>query len=145
MRTFLLILIALILVLFLSLFKLDYVSSIFPGWNSHINDSRFYSIILLLNIIIPIFLYFGIRKFVSLYIFLFYFFIVNVIFITGELLVYDGITPGSTNQNFQNYMAIQRFLVYGTFSIHLIFYLFFYLKFKERKNKGNSFDTLKKI
>lgn len=134
MRKFLLVLTGLILVLFLALMKLDFVSSVFPGWNSHINDNRFYAIVFLQNLIIPVFLYFCIRRMVSIYIFSGYFFIVNILFIVSKSLVYDNITPGLGNQNFQAYMALQRLLIYSTLSIHLIFYVFLYLKLKKKTN-----------
>lgn len=135
MRKFLLVLIVLVLVLFFALFKFEYVSSISPGWNSHANDSRFYMIVFLQNIIIPVILYFSTQRVLSLYVFLLYFFMVNIIFIVSESLVYDDITPGMGNENFQDYMTLQRFLIYGSLSIHLLFYLLFYFRLKEKEVK----------
>lgn len=144
MRNFLVVLIVSILILFSALLKFDSISSIFPGWNSVASDNRYYTILFLWNIIIPTILYLGTRKFVNLYLFLLYFFIVNLLFIISETLVYDGITPGLAEQNFQDYMTIERILIYGGFSIHLLFYIFFFFKLKEKTNKDYSFGSINK-
>ena len=129
MKKILTVLIILILTMFPALWKFDFVSSIFPGWNTMLNaDHLFYLIVITLNIIIPIFLYLGFQKATNLYIFFLYFIIVNAIFITGEFLVYDNITPGLAAQNFEDYLLTLRLLMFGYLSIHLIFYIYLYCK-----------------
>jgi hypothetical protein len=127
MKNFLTALIVLILTMFLVLWKFDVVSSIFPGWNTMLNtDNLFYLIVIVLNIIIPIVLYFGFQRTANLYVFFLYFIIVNAIFIAGEFLVYDSITPGLAAQNFEDYLLTLRFLTFGYLLIHLIFYIYLY-------------------
>ena len=132
MKKLLLVLIFLILFLFLALWKIDSIADIFPGWNSTANGNSYYAIVIVLNIILPIFLYFCNRKSISVSVFLFYFFLVNVIFIVGEMMVYDGITPGLAEQHLQDYLAVQRFLVLGSLTVHLLFYIFFYFRWKNK-------------
>jgi hypothetical protein len=135
MKKFLLVLILLILGVFLALWKIESIASIFPGWNPRASDNRYYGIVIVLNVILPLFLYFCNRKDIRPSIFLIYFLIVNVIFIVGEGMVYDGITPGLAEQNLQDYMAVQRYLVYSSLAIHLLFYFFCYFKLKDKTNK----------
>lgn len=137
MRKLLVLLIGIILVMISVLLKHDFFSSIFPGWNSMLNtDDKYYLVVLVLNIYIPIFLYLGLRRIINLYIFIFYFLIVNAICTISGLLVYDDITPGLANQNFKNYMFMQRVLMYSLLLIHLVFYVFTYFKTINRTNKG---------
>lgn len=139
MRRLLVLLIGIILVMLSALWKLDFFSSIFPGWNSMLNtDDKYYLVVFVLNIFIPVFLYLGLRRIINLYIFIFYFLIVNAICTISGLLVYDDITPGMTNQNFKNYMFTQKVLMYSLLLIHLIFYVFTYFKTTNRTNKGFS-------
>lgn len=139
MRRLLVLLIGIILVMLLAIWKLDFFSSIFPGWNSMLNtDDKYYLVVFVLNIFIPVFLYLVLRRIINLYIFIFYFLIVNAICTISGLLVYDDITPGMTNQNFKNYMFTQKVLMYSLLLIHLIFYVFTYFKTTNRTNKGFS-------
>lgn len=139
MRRLLVLLIGIILVMLSALWKLDFFSSIFPGWNSMLNtDDKYYLVVFVLNIFIPVFVYLGLRRIINLYIFIFYFLIVNAICTISGLLVYDDITPGMTNQNFKNYMFTQKVLMYSLLLIHLIFYVFTYFKTTNRTNKGFS-------
>lgn len=139
MRRLLVLLIGIILVMLSLLWKHDFFSSIFPGWNSMLNtDDKYHLVVFVLNIFIPIFLYLGLRRIINLNIFIFYFLIVNAICTISGLLVCDDITPGMANQNFKNYMFMQRILMYSLLLIHLTFYVFIYFKTTNRTNKGLS-------
>lgn len=134
MRNFLIVLIVFVVVMLLALPNFENISSVFPGWNSHFIDNRFYFFVFVLNVIIPMILYFGIPKIVNGYIFSGYFLVVTIIFIISLSLVYDDITPGLANQNFQDYMALQRLLVYSTLLIHLLFYSLILFQIKRKTN-----------
>lgn len=131
----LLILSALIVIIFLVLLNIDFVSSIVPGWNTTLPPYYLiYFPAIFFNILIPSFLYFSFREIVTLRIIIGYFTIVNIIFLYAKISNYFLFRGGSiTLVEIQKNLIIQMTLIFISLFIHFLIYMF--LIYKKQKQK----------
>jgi hypothetical protein len=139
MRKILLILSLTTIAIIFCLLKIDFISSIVPGWNTTIPPSYLmYLPVIIFNILIPIYFFFSFYRTILRRTIIIYFSIVNFIFLYVKFSNYFLYYGGSvTIDEMQNHFLIQMFLVIFTLLIHFSFYIFLFLKSKN-ESKGFS-------
>ncbi|RZL44960.1 MAG: hypothetical protein EOP00_18570 [Pedobacter sp.] len=134
MKTLLIIGILSVAALILILLNIDFVSSIIPGWQTNILPSYIlYIPAILLNLIFPVLIFIKFKQRIKPYIIVVYFATVNLIFLISKIMYRSIIYPGSvTIEQLKSYVNWIPLLVIGTLTIHVGFYIFLYLKVKNK-------------